>query len=878
MTTKFITPDDDFLKVLIKDLYTSWVQDPLKTSRTTLLFPTRRLCRVFQKQFLNYHQEATPIIMPFICAWTDIHQGPWGYACQPLSTLNLKTIYCRHIKELSKKLGLSLSFYERYARAEELLDFKEALDRAHSPWPLNDHTFWTEAHPSSQNWQTFIKGLEHLPSHAGFLRQCYDDLKHQWQQTPWPHAIYVMGLSPESYHDHALLSLILQQPQGHAYFWACPSLKETLPLTHPQKSLQKYEPKEVFCGPISSNNLKKFPHVSFIYDAFSPTGHLSPQSYPDTLRFFEARDLLLEAQVIAYSMKKTVVESKGTVALITPNRYLGHLVKLNARALGIEADDASGVPLLHTKSGSVATLLLKWLNTPNDPSSLLAFIKHPLTDLGGLFRPQVLEFIRAYEKHLRNSPSLIQQSFTHPFQELLRTAFNLWPSHGSWASFIQAHQKIITLLCAQALEEPSLHGWFEEAQEGGFEDLSSSDYQRLVTQGWQRIATRPAFGVHPRCFIWDMTQAQGQRPDHVILGGFNQGTWPSSPQVLMGLEDGQQQRLGLTSQGEKIGALAGRLVPLLLAPNVLITRSLREEGALTTPSVWWQRLRMVAKKRGVWEQLCTADPWEQWLHPEKPHIPSLPFARPYLHVPKTNNRTLSITALERLFQDPFIFCLTTPLKIKPLEPLMTGPDARIFGQLIHTFLHDFIKYGTWNISPYEKHLATHPMWPERAEKIMAWFEKKHALEAPLIQTSFLEVKGTLALGNWTLTAIADRIDVMRDGSLRIIDYKTGHLPKRKDVEEGHKVQLPLIGAMVRAGGFLNIPPGPSRSLQYWSLSGTHHGFDTLIFEKDLDTFMTHTLDRSLETLRLYETTSLTPQLPCLDIYDSIIRAPEWTAL
>ena len=56
-------------------------------------------------------------------------------------------------------------------------------------------------------------------------------------------------------------------------------------------------------------------------------------------------------------------------------------------------------------------------------------------------------------------------------------------------------------------------------------------------------------------------------------------------------------------------------------------------------------------------------------------------------------------------------------------------------------------------------------------------------------------------GPFTITAIADRIDRLRSGELVLIDYKTGVLPTRREIENAVAVQLPLEGAIARDGSF-----------------------------------------------------------------------------
>ena len=70
-----------------------------------------------------------------------------------------------------------------------------------------------------------------------------------------------------------------------------------------------------------------------------------------------------------------------------------------------------------------------------------------------------------------------------------------------------------------------------------------------------------------------------------------------------------------------------------------------------------------------------------------------------------------------------------------------------------------------------------------------------------------------------LRARADRVDRLVDGGYEIIDYKTGAVPSKKDVNAGLSPQLPLEAAMIREGAFAGIDPGEIAALTYWKLSG-----------------------------------------------------------
>ena len=42
-------------------------------------------------------------------------------------------------------------------------------------------------------------------------------------------------------------------------------------------------------------------------------------------------------------------------------------------------------------------------------------------------------------------------------------------------------------------------------------------------------SVRPPYGGHPRLFIWGLLEARLQHADLMILGGLNEGVWPSLP-------------------------------------------------------------------------------------------------------------------------------------------------------------------------------------------------------------------------------------------------------------------------------------------------------------------------------------------------------------
>jgi ATP-dependent helicase/nuclease subunit B len=86
-----------------------------------------------------------------------------------------------------------------------------------------------------------------------------------------------------------------------------------------------------------------------------------------------------------------------------------------------------------------------------------------------------------------------------------------------------------------------------------------------------------------------------------------------------------------------------------------------------------------------------------------------------------------------------------------------------------------------------------------------------------------EVSGALDLPRpgrrFRLTGRADRIERRGDGTLAILDYKTGRIPAQAEVDAGLAPQLLLEAAIAASGGFGPSVAGRAVELIYWHLTG-----------------------------------------------------------
>ena len=86
-----------------------------------------------------------------------------------------------------------------------------------------------------------------------------------------------------------------------------------------------------------------------------------------------------------------------------------------------------------------------------------------------------------------------------------------------------------------------------------------------------------------------------------------------------------------------------------------------------------------------------------------------------------------------------------------------------------------------------------------------WWVAREATREALVAERHPEIGGRLELRidglPFVLTGRADRIDLMDNGSVVLIDYKTGKPPSEAQVQSLLSPQLALETAMVRAGAF-----------------------------------------------------------------------------
>ncbi len=578
-----------------------------------------------------------------------------------------------------------------------------------------------------------------------------------------------------------------------------------------------------------------------------------------------------EAVAIALRLRKAA-EDGIRAALVSPDRQLARQVTAALQRWNILPDDSAGQPLALSPPGIFLRMLADLQTAPLTNDVFLAVLKHPLTHASGPDRNTHLLRSRALELQvLRGGPP-------HPdFDQIAAWAQARQNDKGApeWVAWlakcfaapetgtepgleqlVQDHRRRAEMLA----NGPGLAGdmsalWQKPAgaeAARAFADLESDanvggamsqiEYARLFRMVLGRYEVREPFAGHPNIAIWGTLEARVQAADLVILGGLNDGVWPALPEPEPWLNRSMRAEAGLLLPERKIGLSAHDFQQAIAAREVLLTRAARDADAPTVASRWLIRLTNLLSGLGNDGALALSAMHargQTWLDMAALiEMPAATLARaprpspsPPIHARPDR---LSVTQIKTLIRDPYAIYAKKVLRLARLDPIRRPPDALVRGQLIHSVFEAFsrkfpdrlpgdaanslIELAREILTEFAPWPAARRLWIARVQRIAAGFVAAERARRQSGQPVALESKGRLHLQDpqFTLTAKADRIDRAPDGSLIILDYKTGAVPVAADIANFDK-QLLLEALIAEAGGFEGLAPAPVSGLVYVGL-------------------------------------------------------------
>jgi ATP-dependent helicase/nuclease subunit B len=596
----------------------------------------------------------------------------------------------------------------------------------------------------------------------------------------------------------------------------------------------------------------------------------------------EALDEREEALAIAVCLREALEKPGRTAALVTPDRNLAERVRAELLRWNVEIDDSGGAPLAASRAGVLARLVLAALSDDlADWAALLAHPDFSLgfgaeaARLAVLFEIGVLRSgirTESFATDVAPARAAAQDKRAHPrqqeisaedwsalegFAQKLDAAFAPLRAVQAQAGeallppWLDAHRRTLGLIVAG--DADTLPGGEDgEALAELFDELAQAAntvfsfhaesyavfFDALIGE---RILRGPA-RAHPRLKILGLLEARLIGAERMVLAGLDEMTWPPRFEPDAFLNRAMRAQLKLSSPDRRIGQTAHDFAQGFGAPELIVTRAKKRGGAPTTPSRFLQRMEALAgadifrdlRKRG-----------QNWLDLARrlDDAPAVaPLKRPEPRPPlRLRPQKLSVTRIEMLRRDPYAVYAEFILKLLPLPPLDATLGPREVGDALHKVLEDFcLAHPGGPLPPFAREtliasarerLAAFAddaefqafRWPRLVQGLDAYLAFE-AQRRPLIETVFVEKGGRLNIPlddgtSFDLTAKADRIEFLNDGTAVVVDYKTGAPPSEKEVRAGWSPQLTLEAAMLERDAFVGLPPRPVVTAIYVPLGG-----------------------------------------------------------
>ena len=593
-----------------------------------------------------------------------------------------------------------------------------------------------------------------------------------------------------------------------------------------------------------------------------------------------AADQQEEAVAVALVLRQALETPGARAALVTPDRVLAARVAAELGRFGVVVDDSAGEPLGETPPGTFLRLLAQAVVEALAPVALLSVLKHPLAGLGlslqrcralarrlemrvlrGPAPPPGIAGLRAV---LREREDAELEAFVDRIEARLGPLLRL--AAGGEAEPAAALLALIEVAEGVAETESSPGAeclWALEEGEALAEHLAGlaaalpvlpvqpvrvlpglldASLQGVVVRSRRALRGRAGGkGEHPRVSILGLLEARLQSFDVLVLGSLAEAVWPPSADPGPWMSRPMRKGAGLASPEAGVGQMAHDFAMLCCAaPLVVLSCPLRRDGAPTVPARWLVRLEAMLRGYGTALKQSPAAGWARALDQPDGVARAVRPPRPCPPV-ESRPRRLSVTEVETWLRDPYGIYARHVLGLRALEPLEQAVENSDFGTVVHGAIASWVK-GLGATYPRNagwllrgemgralEGRALRPAlvawWRPRLMRIADWVAEQEGARRVARPGVVVAVEVS---GRWEVPGVgapfelrgrADRIERRADGRLAVLDYKTGVVPKGKEVEAGHAPQLPLEAAMAAAGGFGPDLVGVAAELTYWRLTG-----------------------------------------------------------
>lgn len=534
-----------------------------------------------------------------------------------------------------------------------------------------------------------------------------------------------------------------------------------------------------------------------------------------------------EARVVELAIRRWLLAGKRDIAVISNDRRFARRLRALLERAAVPLNDEAGWALSTSRAAASLTHWLDCLEQDFHFRPLLDLLKSVFySDADTLPAIHALEALIYQGRNPQGLQPLLSLTETgRGLAPALQNAAQQWPAR---TARLHAHRWSTALMDSlQAL--PLWSNWqgdpagraliellqqLQLALQDSTLPLYFADFRRLLDSLLESASFTPEAARGPVRLL-TLEQAGLLRCDGLILSGAAAGKFPAKTTTPAFFNQGVRAELGLP-HGAALSALAlSRFQRLLVAaPEVLITYAPEDETQDAQPCAWVDYLQAygLPAATGLAALAGSADVEVAGEAPAQSPRTGAQAVVPGTLLPVR----LSATEHQALIDCPYQFFVRNSLRLRTPEAPDDPYSGADYGQQVHTILQAFYHPKPRLPAPFGEALtaenreraatrlrdiARAVFKPDLQTRVMAhaWLAQFEAAIPLLLdriaarQDEWPDVSAEDQLSRplpmgLELRGRIDRLERNARGERSVVDYKTGTLPKKSDVESGEEVQ------------------------------------------------------------------------------------------
>ena len=507
------------------------------------------------------------------------------------------------------------------------------------------------------------------------------------------------------------------------------------------------------------------------------------------------------------------------IAVICNNQNLSRILKSYLNAYQVNYNDASSQSAIYLDIIGFLLLIFEIKNNEFNSHIFLSFLKHNFfvkLDNEILIEEFEIKILRNDRLNLGREgvEAKIKNS---KFADFFNKIIDNLPVDNSLNSLINAFEffanQNFNQILSNSIAGKEIFEFFELLKQQNFYFQNIEDLKIIFNE----ISYFEKSKLDSNIDILSPIEARLLNFDLIIVSSLNENDFPQNDNHgWIGAKI--KKDLGVNKTLKKIGQNGFDFCNYLSNKRVILTHSKYRLGQHNVESPFITKLKTLCKILNL--NIDKSQFYQRKINENLHFIPQ--YLAPSFGNPSANYRPKNyyITDISHLISNPYFIYVKKVLKIEELKKIDYEPSYAEFGSFVHKALEEYvcnpsqIKFE----EIFEKYFLSKQaklIWYPKFLKIFENFCEDN--QEFIDNENILEESIKIDFENIKISGKVDRILIDEGQNIKIIDYKTGQVPTKKDVLCGLEPQLTIYALILSETLFKN---SKIKELNYWKLTRT----------------------------------------------------------